>query len=118
MNDPEYIFVLTENEKKEIHENIYKRKDFTSNYDFVKIETKNPEVYINCLIPKIKFNIGREARLLVEIKKRPLFMKEIYGRTKINLNTKKVIVFKEVFNIPPEKRFYNKIFTLHFYDEK
>ena len=117
MNDLEYIFVITENEKKEIHENIYKRKDFMSNYDFVKIETKNPEVYINCLIPKINFNIGREARLLVEIKKRPLFIKEIYGRTKINLNTKKVIVFKEVFNIPTEKRFFNKIFTLNFYED-
>ena len=56
MKDPEYIFVYTENEKKEIHENIYKRKDFLSDYDFIKIETKNPEAYINCLIQKRKFN--------------------------------------------------------------
>ena len=116
LNDPEYIFVIAENEKKEIHENIYKRKDFIRDYDIVKIETKNPEVYINCLIPKIKFNIGREARLLTEIKTRPLFMKEILKKYKINLNIKKDIAFKEVFNIPTEKRFYNKIFTLHFLD--
>jgi hypothetical protein len=58
MNDPEYIYVNTENEKKEFHENIYRRKDFISDYEIVKIETKNPEVYINCLIPKVKFNIG------------------------------------------------------------
>ena len=114
MNDPEYIFVIAENEKKEIHEKIYKRKDFISDYDFVKIETKNPEVYINCLIPKIKFNIGREVRLFTEIKTRPLFWKEIFQRSKVNLNTKKDIAFKEVSNIPTEKRFYNKIFTLHF----
>ena len=116
MKDPEYIFVFTENEKKEIHENIYKRKDFLSDYDFIKIETKNPEVYINCLIPKIKFNIGREARLLTEIKQRPSFIKEISRKYKINLNSEKYISFKEVFNIPTEKRFYNKIFTLHFYN--
>ena len=116
MNDPEYIFVFTENEKKEIHENIYKRKDFISDYDFVKIETKNPEAYINCLIPKIQFNIGREIRLLTEIKQRPSFINEISRKYKINLNSGKDISFKEVFNIPTEKRFYKYIFTLHFYN--
>ena len=69
MNDPEYIYVKTENEKKEFHEDIYKRKDFISDYEIVKIETKNPEVYFNCLIPKIKFNIAKETRLLTEIYK-------------------------------------------------
>ena len=116
MNDPEYIFVFTENEKKEFHENIYKRKDFLADYDFVKIETKKPEVYINCLIPKSKFNIAKETRLLTEIMKRPLFIEDIYRKTKINLNTKKDIAFKEVFNIPTEKRFYTKILILDIYD--
>ena len=115
LNDPEYLFIFTENEKKVFHENIYKRKDFINDYDFIKIETNNPEVYFNCLIPKIKFNIGREIRLLTEIKQRPLFIKEIFQRSKVNLNSEKDIAFKEVFNIPDEKRFYNKIFTLHFY---
>ena len=43
-------------------------------------------------------------------------MKEISRKCKINLNTNKDIFFKELFNIPEEKRFYNKIFTLHFID--
>ena len=116
MDDPEYIYVITEDEKKKIHENIYKRKDFISDYDFIKIETKNPEVYFNCLIPKKKFNIAKENRLLTEIMQRPFFLKEIYRITNVNFNGKKDINFKEVFNIPTEKRFYNKIFTLYFYD--
>ena len=116
MTDPEYIFIFTENEKKILHENIYKRKDFVIDYDFIKVETNNPEVYINFLIPKKKFNIGREIRLLTEIKQRPSFMKEISRKYKINLNTNKDIFFKELFNIPKEKRFYNKIFTLYFID--
>ena len=116
MTDPEYIFIFTENEKKLLHENIYKRKDFVIDYDFIKVETNNPEVYINFLIPKKKFNIGREIRLLTEIKQRPSFKKEISRKYKINLNTNKDIFFKELFNIPKEKRFYNKIFTLYFID--
>ena len=118
LNDPEYIYVITEDEKKKIHENIYKRKDFISDYDFIKIETKNPEVYFNCLIPKKQFNIAKENRLLTEVMQRPFFLKEIYRKTNVNFNSKKDINinFKEVFNIPTEKRFYNKIFTLHFYD--
>ena len=54
MNDPEYIFIFTENENKILHENIYKRIDFVIDYDFIKVETNNPEVYINFLIPKKK----------------------------------------------------------------
>ena len=116
MNDPEYIYVNTENEKKEFHENIYRRKDFIRDYEFIKIETKNPEVYINCLIPKTNFNNGKETRLLTEIMKRPLFIEDIYRKTKINFNTKKDIYFKEVFNVPIEKKFYTKILILHIYD--
>ena len=50
---------------------------------FLKVETNNPEVYINFLIPKKKFNIGREIRLLTEIKQRPSFMKEISENIKL-----------------------------------
>ena len=113
MNDPEYIFIFTENEKKEFRESIYKRKDFISDYDFVKVETKKSDVYLNFIVPKNKFNIGRENRLLTEIKLRPSFIKEIYRRTKVNFNTNKDITFKEVFNIPTEQTFYNRIFMLH-----
>ena len=84
MNDPEYIFVFTENEKREFHENIFKRKDFLIDYDFVKVETKKPDVFLNFIISKSKFNMGREIRLLTEIKQRPTFIKEIYRRKKIN----------------------------------
>ena len=117
MNDPEYIFIFTESEKKEFHEGIYKRKDFISDYDLVKIETKKSDVYLNFIVPKNRFNIGsREIRLLTEIKQRPSFIKEIYRRTTINFNTNKDIIFKEVFTIPLEQRFYNRIFFLHIYN--
>jgi hypothetical protein len=116
MNDPEYIFVFTENEKKEFHENIFKRKDFLSDYEFLKVETKKPDVFLNFIIPKNKFNIGREIRLLTEIKQRPSFIKEIYRRKKINFNTNNDIIFKEAFTIPHEQRFYNRIFMLHIYN--
>ena len=56
MNDPEYIFIFTESEKKEFRENIYKRKDFLSNYEFVKVETKTPDIFLNFIVPKNKFN--------------------------------------------------------------
>ena len=88
MDDPEYIFVFTENEKREFHENIFKRKDFLSDYEFVKVETKKPDVFLNFIIPKRKFNIGREIILLTEIKQRPTFIKEIYRRKKLIVNNK------------------------------
>ena len=50
---------------------------------------------------------------MTEIKLRPSFIKEIYRRTKVNFNTNKDITFKEVFNIPTEQTFYNRIFMLH-----
>ena len=68
MNDPEYIYVNTENEKKEFHEFIYKRKDFISDYDLVKIETKKSDVYLNFIVPKNKFNIDREFFRFSQIK--------------------------------------------------
>ena len=57
MNDPEYIFIFTESEKKEFSENIYKRKDFLIDYEFVKVETKKSDVFLNFIISKNKFNI-------------------------------------------------------------
>ena len=116
MNDPEYIFVFTENGKKKFHESIYKRRDFMIAYEFFKVETKISDVYLNFIAPKNNFNIGREIRLLTEIKKRPSFIQEIYRRTTINFNTNEDIVFKEAFTIPPEQRFYDRIFMLHIYN--
>ena len=116
MNDPEYIFVFTENGKKKFHESIYKRRDFMIAYEFFKVETKISDVYLNFIAPKNNFNIGREIRLLTEIKKRPSFIQEIYRRTTINFNTDNDIIFKEIFNIPTEQRFYNRIFMLHISD--
>ena len=114
--DPEYIYVTAENKEKKIHENIFKRKDFLSDYEIIKVLTENKDVnrnYINFIIPKKIFTIVREIRLLVEIKKRPSLMKEIKLKTKINLDTKDNIIFKEIFHVPNEQKFYNRIFTLH-----
>ena len=47
--------------------------------------------------------------------KRPLFIEDIYRKTKINFNHNN-IYFKEVFNVPIEKKFYTKILILHIYD--
>ena len=114
MNDPEYIFVVSIDNKNNIHENIYKKSDFLKDYDFIRMETKDSDIYINFIIDKDKFNIGnKEARLLTEIKKKPLeFFKEIHRKTKINFNTKENIIFNEMYFVPSDKKFYNKIFIL------
>ena len=111
--DPEYIFVLAENREKKIREKIFKRKDFLPDYDFIKVITPNQDVYINFIIPKKIFNNAREIRLLTEIKKRHSLMKEIKRKTQINLDTKNNIIFKEIFNVPLEQKFYNRMFTLN-----
>ena len=110
--DPEYIYVLAENKEKKTHEKMLKRKDFLSDYEFIKVITQKKEVYINFIIPKKIFNNAREARLLTEIKKRHSLMKEIKRKTKINLDTKDNIIFKEIFYSFLEQRFYNGIFVL------
>ena len=114
--DPEYIFVTAENKEKKIHENIFRRKDFLSDYEIIKVLTQNKyenRNYINFIIPKKIFINAREIRLLVEIKKRPSLMEEIKRKTKVNLDTKDNIIFKEIFLVPVEEKFYNRIFTLH-----
>ena len=66
------------------------------------------------MISKNRINIGETGtRLLIEIKNRPLLMKEIYRKTKINFNTQDNIFFKESFSVPTELKFYNRIFTLY-----
>ena len=114
MDDPEYIFVLSIDNKNKIHENIYKKSDFLKDYDFIRVETKDSDIYINFIIDKDKFNKGnKEARLLTEIKKMPMeFFKEIYRKTKINFNTKENIIIKEMYFVPSDKKFYNRIFIL------
>jgi len=110
-NDPEYIYVLSENKKEnKIHENIYKRRDFLSDYEFIRVNTNNSNVYINFLIPKKKFINGREIRLLTEIKQKKKYMKEIFRKTQINFDTKDNIIFKESFSVQNELKFYNRVF--------
>ena len=55
--DPEYIYVIYENKKEsKIYEYIYRRKDFLRDYEFIRVvNTDNPIVYINFIIPKNKF---------------------------------------------------------------
>ena len=109
--DPEYIYVIYESKKEnKIHEKIYRRKDFLSDYEFIRVNTDNSNVYINFIIPKNKFNNGREIRLLTEIKQRKCFMKEIFRKTKINFDTKDSIFFKESSSVQNELKFYNRVF--------
>ena len=113
--DPEYICVISENKEKQIKEGIYKRNDFLKDYEFIKVDDKESRIYINFIISKRRINIGgRETRLLTEIKSRPLLMKEIYRKTKINFNTQENIFFKELYTVPTELKFYNRIFNLLF----
>ena len=111
--DPEYIYVIYESKKEnKIHEKIYRRKDFLSDYEFIRVNTDNSNVYINFIIPKNKFNKQREIRLFTEIKQRKSLMEEIFVRTKINFDTKDSIFFKESFSIKNELKFYDGVFYL------
>jgi len=112
--DPEYICVIAENKERRIKENLYIRKDFFNDYDFIKVTEKTSNIDLNFIIAKNKINIGgAEIRLLTEIKCRPLLMREIYRKSKINLDTNDNIIIKEFFAIPKELKFYNRIFTLY-----
>jgi len=111
INDPEYIYVIYESKKEnKIHEKIYRRKDFLSDYEFIRVNKNNPNVYINFIIPKNKFIKQREIRLFSEIKQRKCIMEEIFRKTKINFDTKDSIFFKESFSVQNELKFYNRVF--------
>ena len=43
--DPEYICTISENKEKQIKENLYKRKYFLNEYDFIKVTEKNSKIY-------------------------------------------------------------------------
>ena len=117
--DPEYICVVAEIKDGSIKENLYIRKDFLNDYDFIKVTEKTSNIDLNFIISKNKINIGgSDTRLLTEIKCRPLLMKEIYTRSKINFNTNYMIYLKELFEIPNELKFYNRIFILYFQGSK
>ena len=117
-DDPEYICVVAENEENKIKENLYIRKDFLADYEFIKVIEIKSNIYLNFMIPKKKINIGgSENRLLVEIKSRPCLIKEIYKRTKINFNTQDHINFQEEFSVPSNLKFYNRIFALYIQKE-
>ena len=114
IKDPEYIYVIYESKKEnKIYERICRRIDFLSDYEFIRVNTDNPNVYINFIIPKNKFNNGREIRLLTEIKQRKCFMEDIFRKTKINFDTKDSIIFKESFSVQNELKFYNRVFYLY-----
>ena len=116
-DDPEYICVVAEIKDGSIKENLYIRKDFFNDYDFIKVTEKKSNIDLSFIISKTKINIGRtEIRLLTEIKARPILMKEIYRRSKINFNTNYMIYLKELFQIP--NKFYNRIFRLFFQGSK
>jgi hypothetical protein len=55
IKDPEYIYVIYESKKEnKIHEKIYRRKDFLSDYEFIRVNSDNPNVYINFIIILLK----------------------------------------------------------------
>ena len=113
-DDPEYICVISEDKEKKIKENIYLRKDFLNDYEFIKVIYKNLTDGLNFIIAKNRINIGgSETRFLTEIKIRPLIMKEIYRRAKINLNSNENIIFKQEFSVPNDQKFFNRILKLH-----
>ena len=112
--DPDYIFIISENKEKQIEKNAYKRKDFLSDYEFIKVTQNESIIDINFLISKKKFIIGdRGLRLLTEIKSRQSLINEIYKNTKINLNTHDIISFHESTLVSNESNFYNRKFTLY-----
>ena len=114
MNDPDYIFIISEDFNKKIHENIYRKRDFMGCYYFVKVKENNSNVYLNFIIPKNKFSFGnRSDRLLTEIKIKPSYMDEIFRRTNIDFRTQNQITFKESLSIPDEEKFYDNVFTLY-----
>ena len=113
-DDPEYICVIAVNTDRCIKENLYIRKDFLNDYEFIKVTEKTSNIDLSFIISKKKINIGGSVtRLLTEIKLRPLLVKEIYKRSKINFDTNDNIILKELFTVPTELKFYNRIFTLY-----
>ena len=113
-DDPEYICVIAENKDRCIKENLYIRKDFLNDYEFIKVTENTSKIDLSFIISKTKINIGgTEIRLLTEIKIRPLLMREIYRKSKINFGTNDNIILKEIFTIPEELKFYNRIFRLY-----
>ena len=115
--DPDYICVISENKDKQIKENICFRTDFLRDFEFIKVDYKhyeNSDDDLKFIISKNRINIGgTSTRLLTEIKNRPLIMKEIYRKVKVNFNTQANIIFKELFCVPTELKFFNRIFKLY-----
>lgn len=116
--DPEYICVITENEHNNVKENLYKRCDFIQDFEFIRVIEKDTNIELNFIASKENINIGgSDTRLLTLIKNRPLIMKEIKRNTKINFNTKKNIIFRPLFSVPLELKFFNKVFILYILDQ-
>ena len=84
--DPEYICVVAESKDGNIKENLFIRKDFLNDYEFIKVTEGKSKIELNFIISKSIINIGgREFRLMTEIKAKPLLMKEIYRKQKLIL---------------------------------
>ena len=115
--DPDYICVISEDKQKQIKENIYFRKDFLNDYEFIKVINKYSNYDLKFIIGKNRINkCDCGARILSEIKKRPLIMKEILRNVKINFNTTENIYFKEEFSVPTELKFFSKIVKLYIHN--
>ena len=71
--DPEYICVVAEIKDGRIRENLYIRKDFLADYEFIKVTEKTSNIDLNFIVSKNKINIGgADISLLTEIKTRPI----------------------------------------------
>ena len=116
VKDPNYIYVLYEDDKKKVRESIYKRNYFLSNYEFVKAFIQNTnQKYMNFIISKEKFNKNiRATILLTELRKREEIMKDIKINYGINLIDNDII-FMEHQTVQLEDKFYDIIFTLQIY---
>ena len=53
-DDPEYICVIAENKDRCIKENLYIRKDFLNDYDFIKVTEKASKIDLSFIISKNK----------------------------------------------------------------
>ena len=115
VKDPNYILVLYEDDKKKVHESAYRKNDFLSNYEFVKVFIQNTnKKYMNFIISKEKFIKNIRATILItELRKRVQIMKDIKINYGINL-IDNVFIFYEHQEVPLEYKFYNRFFTLQF----
>ena len=54
--DPEYICVIAVNKDRCIKENLYIRKDFLNDYEFIKVSEKKSNIDLNFIASRKKIN--------------------------------------------------------------